>query len=459
MPMAEPARGRSRNRAFVLSSLGTVATKFVLVLLKLAAGVLTARLLGPAGRGVFFMSVQTSGLATTAGASSIGEGLIYSLGQRRIGRQHVFAAAVLFSAVFSALILLALWLLLPVLTANVLSELPPAAVRLLYILVPAMVVEYVSFSALKGLKLFKTVNWLTLASRTNVLACLGFAVLVFPVSVETAIAGYAAGLWLNAIVFLIFLFKASGGFCLAPAREAWSAVKYGASVHIGTLMTEVEYRFDVFILLYFANAATVGIYSLGVSFAQMLWYVSNSINTVLFPYLSETDSEDRDRFAAAVLRHTLYINAAVLLLLTAIGYNFIVLLYGARFSEAYYVFLILVPGLLCDTASRTISAWLKGSGRPLVLSRISAAALVANLALNMLLVPSFGMYGAAVSSVVTYSARSALLIMIFCRQTSLPAAKLLLPTAGDRAGLLSACRGLRSKAAMRFGAVSGGRGR
>jgi O-antigen/teichoic acid export membrane protein len=47
---------------------------------------------------------------------------------------------------------------------------------------------------------------------------------------------------------------------------------------------------DIFILLYFLNAAAVGIYSIGVTIAQILWYVSNSINSVLFPHLTFTSS-------------------------------------------------------------------------------------------------------------------------------------------------------------------------
>jgi len=197
-------------------------------------------------------------------------------------------------------------------------------------------------------------------------------------------------------------------------------LKYGGKVHPGTLLTEVEYRLDVFILLYFIDVAAVGIYSIGVTVAQILWYISNAINSVLFPHLTSAgDHEDKDLFAAKVIKYNILINFFVISFLVLFGFFIIQILYGEAFSESYYVFLILTPGLLFDSVARNLSAWLKSIGRPAVLSYVSMLSLVVNIAMNFILIPVYGLYGAAFASVISYVVRAIVLFVIYKRSTNI----------------------------------------
>ena len=72
-------------------------TKIFLAILKISMSVITARFLGPAGRGVFFSFFQASGITNTIFTISLGEGLIYNIGNGTIKQKNVFGTVIFLS--------------------------------------------------------------------------------------------------------------------------------------------------------------------------------------------------------------------------------------------------------------------------------------------------------------------------------------------------------------------------
>ena len=73
----------NRRSSIKSSILYTFLTKLVLIFLKLGVSIITARFLGPAGRGIYFSVIQFAGIINTIGSISIGEGLIYYFGKNK----------------------------------------------------------------------------------------------------------------------------------------------------------------------------------------------------------------------------------------------------------------------------------------------------------------------------------------------------------------------------------------
>jgi O-antigen/teichoic acid export membrane protein len=172
-------------------------------------------------------------------------------------------------------------------------------------------------------------------------------------------------------------------------------------------------------LLYFLPPSTVGIYSVGVTIAQTLWYITNALNTVLFPRIaSSDDAGEALAFMKKALRCTVFVVFVVVVILVLLGFPLVNLLYGVKFSQSYWVFIALLPALLADVIYRTLFSWFKGIGKPMVVSILTWGSVVINVSLNFLLIPRFGIYGAAVSSGVSYNLRTFFLIYIFLSKTN-----------------------------------------
>ena len=158
---------------------------------------------------------------------------------------------------------------------------------------------------------------------------------------------------------------------------------------------------------------------------------SNSINTVLFPYLASSNGKDVDLFTAKILKYTFFSNFLVLLGLILVGYPLVQLLYGRIFSEAYFIFLVLSPGLLSDSIARSLASWLKGTNRALALSKVSSISLVVNILFCIILIPHWGVYGAAFSSVISYTLRAVMLTIMFCKITKISLTQMFVFSEGE----------------------------
>jgi len=440
-----------KKRQFARDVIGTFLTKVVLIVLKTSLGIVTARILGPAGRGLFYTSAQCAGLANTVGTFSVGEALIYYIGEGRLERRRMFGSILGMVFAFTAILWTILYLVLPWLQETVLRNYDENLIVFVFALMPGMMLEYFSSSALRGLRVFRVANTMTIVTRTILLVFVAGALLIVSADVYIGVAAFTVGIWVSALIYVVVLYLQGDRNRGVDWRRYGSILKYGGATHIGTLLTEVEYRLDAFILLYFLNAAAVGIYSIGVTISQMLWYVSNSINTVLFPHLAASKDEDRNIVAAKMLKHSLYANGMVALGLVVAAYPLIRVLYGSAFTEAYGVFLVLAPGLLSDSVGRSLAVWLKGRGKPLMMSWSSAASLVLNVGLNFAFIPSYGIYGAALASSISYSFRAAILLVLFYRHTRISLKTMFLFEADE---LKEAVKVIRAALARRRGCYS-----
>jgi O-antigen/teichoic acid export membrane protein len=91
------------------------------------------------------------------------------------------------------------------------------------------------------------------------------------------------------------------------------------------------------------------------------------------------------------------------------------LLYGSRFDSAVPPAQVLVAGMVLGGASGVASGWLYARGRPGVNSAALGGGVALTVALDLLLIPPFGIMGAAVASTVTYLLTDLALVTLLWR--------------------------------------------
>jgi O-antigen/teichoic acid export membrane protein len=89
------------------------------------------------------------------------------------------------------------------------------------------------------------------------------------------------------------------------------------------------------------------------------------------------------------------------------------LFYGRPFRDAVLPACVLLLGLAGGGVSGVISAFLSGDGRPGLNSAAIGAGLVVTVVLDLLLIPPFGVLGAAVASTVAYLTTTGVLLACF----------------------------------------------
>jgi O-antigen/teichoic acid export membrane protein len=241
--------------------------------------------------------------------------------------------------------------------------------------------------------------------------------------VPGALAGYllVTGGGAVAVAMLVLRHRAAetiGEAGEGAAREtvgAGALLGYGLRLYPAGLTTFLSYRADLFLLsALLGDAAAIGLYSLAVSLAEITFQVPDLVATLFYPRFAGSERADADRMAPSMARFTLLVTAIAALALIPMAWLAIRLVLPS-FEESLLPFLILLPGTVALGVSKVLSGYISGLGRPEPVSVIAVVAMGVNLVLNLVLIPRFGIAGAALSSMASYGLHAILTIGLASR--------------------------------------------
>jgi O-antigen/teichoic acid export membrane protein len=207
---------------------------------------------------------------------------------------------------------------------------------------------------------------------------------------------------------------------------------YGVRVHSANVLAFLGYRLDVFLVDAFKGAIAVGLYGAGVVIAEGLWMPSQAVSTALFPTIAAERTESARRsITPLVARNTLWLTAILAGILVLIAGPAVDLLYSSRFGSSAAVVRILAPGIVLFSAARVLGNDIAARGRPLVNSVVAAVSVICNIALNVVLIPRYGIDGAAWASTASYSVLFLATTAVYRRITQVPLRVLVVPSLED----------------------------
>jgi O-antigen/teichoic acid export membrane protein len=219
-----------------------------------------------------------------------------------------------------------------------------------------------------------------------------------------------------------------------------AGARFGAASWASSGLHLLALRIDILLLGAIAGAAAVGVYSIGVTVAEVGWFVPNALYGVLFPKTAAEGIGSKD-LVAQTARTVWPVVLVVGLCLVGVAELLVLPLYGSGFVGAVGVVTILVPGMTTGAVSTVLSAYLAGTGLPGLATAAATINVTSNVLLCALLIPPFGYSGAAAASSVSYSLAAVATAYFFLRKARLPLASVLLPRRSDFSGALVQVRG------------------
>jgi O-antigen/teichoic acid export membrane protein len=199
-------------------------------------------------------------------------------------------------------------------------------------------------------------------------------------------------------------------------REVWAlpltterlflkeALIYSLPLALGNLIQFLNYKLDVFMVNWFHGLYSVGIYTLAVSLAQLLWLAPNNLATLI---LQRAAADDAGRWlpeqVARVSRISLWLSITLALVMAVAAPLLTGVIFGERFAASVAPLLLLLPGIVLFTITIVLSGQLAGVGKQMLTTRVAAAAFACTLLLDLLLIPGMGAIGAAIASTCSYT--------------------------------------------------------
>ena len=170
------------------------------------------------------------------------------------------------------------------------------------------------------------------------------------------------------------------------------------------IMQLVIVQTDILMLGAMRSEAEVGIYSLDARLALLTTFILTSINTVLGPKFSILyHAGSKRELMRLAQKSTALIFWATLPLLAGLvifGY-WILLLYGEAFTVGYAALVMLTIGRFIASAAGPVGYFLNMTGDAIKMRNTVMLSGLLNIALNYLLIPEYGINGAATASMVS----------------------------------------------------------
>lgn len=180
-------------------------------------------------------------------------------------------------------------------------------------------------------------------------------------------------------------------------------------------LTASLYHVDIIFLRLLSGNQATGYYKAALVVAEFLWFVPNVLQMVLLHSSSELWSNNRvdqiTTLASQTTRYNLSLEVLLMIGLAALAHDFISIYYGSEFNAAVMPLLLLLPGVLGFALTRPIFAIGQGKGQLHVLIIATGTSSLVNLGLNALLIPLYGMVGAAIATSIGYGSMLVLHIL------------------------------------------------
>jgi O-antigen/teichoic acid export membrane protein len=143
------------------------------------------------------------------------------------------------------------------------------------------------------------------------------------------------------------------------------------------------------------------------------------------------DKATANRITPQACRQTLLLVFLATIGFSVVGGFLIVFLYGEAYRPAVLPFLLLLPGMLGITVAKIVSADLGGRGKPQFAAYSAGITVIITIILDIFLIPSYSIIGAAIASSIAYIASGALSVFWFSRETGSSPQTLLIPRLED----------------------------
>lgn len=380
----------------------------------LVGAIITARVLGPSGRGVLALATLWVSFFALSAPLSVGYGLVYELRHSRatlsLALSSALGLALALGTVGLGLALLSAWGC----THTLLHGVPLEYVALASVGLPAAIFNLLVSLALTGAGRVRQASVIGAVTAVVSLLLIVGALLALRLGVRGAVAASAAASVSGAALSLVWLRGHFQLSLLAPRAFWLTTLRFGLKIHGGTVAQWANYNLDRFLLNLYLGPVAVGVYAVAAMFAERLWLLPGAVGAALYSRTGG-DAQDDAELTARACRSTLWVMLGACLLVGGVAPFMIPLVFGRDFAAATPSLLILLPGVLLLSAGKTLAPYLTNHNRPWTGTWISLISLSVTLLLNLLLIPRIGIAGSALASTLAYTINGVLHGLVFVR--------------------------------------------
>ena len=392
--------------------------------------IVLARVLGAGGIGEVILAVTIVRISTQIAKFGMEEAMmkfvpIYSEQNNKEQLSGAISFALKFSLLFSLAFMFLIigtskFLAITVFHSEGLLKLLPV----IALSIPAWVVRDVIGGILKGYKdiLRSLIPEMLISPVFRLLIFL--LLIIMEASPLYAIIAVVAGEALAVMVSIIFLKRRIGELKPFKKKCEHKKVLEVAYAVIFTSMSVLLYtQADIWIIGMYMPSEAVGIYGIAAKLVLLVYFPMLAFTAIIPPLISSVYSagnkEELEKIVAESTRWILSMALPIILILLFEGKLILEYAYGQEFTAGYAALVILIMGQLVKAGAGLIGGILQMTGGHRIYMKVNIVWGIINIVLNILLVPRFGMIGAAAATAFSLSMIDVICIFIIKKRLSI----------------------------------------
>lgn len=241
-------------------------------------------------------------------------------------------------------------------------------------------------------------------------------------------AGAMIGVVMASIGSCLFLLWVSMGYFEFRLEGYFQTTKeimrFGFIVLAAGAFNDINNQMDILLVGYFLMSTDLGYYSAAITLSRSFWFIPLSVQKITYPATAEYWRKNNHLILNTMIDKTMkYCTLILLLIGLGIGFfanEIIIFLFKENFIYAVLPLRILLIGtVIRGCIVQPIGGSLSGIGRPDLELKISAFMMAINVPLDIILIPQFGIIGAAIAATISLIGGALINLYLVIRKLSI----------------------------------------
>jgi O-antigen/teichoic acid export membrane protein len=393
--------------------INTIGAKGLSALLSFFIAIIISQTLGDVGKGEQTLLLTNIAFILIFSDIVSGKTLVY------LTSKHSFSVLFFFSYLWSLLIGIFSWVILSFFPLGINENL------IIHVGILAVIASWngVNIALLMGKEKIKTANLINLLHPLLIciVLCLFYLFLqnktLFPYILALYIA-YGISWILGLIALRKNLFSTKTSKAVDYKAAIKSLFHYGLLNQIAFLVQFFNLRLSYYLLDRYIDVTKVGVFSNAMSLGEAIWLISSSVSIVQYAHIANTsDGRYAQTITLRLAKACGLLSFGAVVCLSILPSSVYIFIFGEEFGQLPNIIRLLSPGVLFYSVFLIFGHYFSGIGKYHRNLACASVGLLFTLATGFILIPQIDVYGAAITTSLSYMATTITGVIIFFRSS------------------------------------------
>ncbi len=379
---------------FAKSALVTLLAKGLALPIGIASSIITARVLGPEGRGILAILILFQSLTVTFGMMGLNGSITYFMARIPEKASNIVRNAFTLAIVGGMIVAGLLWSAARAAPSLVLGNIDIRYLEIFLLSIPFSFLSQFLQNVFLAKQKFVEYNLLDLIVRFAQMLLFGVVLLALGGDTTDAVWIFTGITIFGGIMYTVRVNRVqrfTPGFDTGLFRQMLS---YGLRVYTASLVSFLALRIHLFMINVMLGEEQAGIYAVAAQIVDVIYIVPVTLGLIIFPKVSAGEDPE-SLLTLRVFRIALVGMMVVAGTIVVSSEILIHVMFGEAFAEAAIALRLLAPAIVALSLSNIISADLAGRGMPLIVLYAPLTAVIVMAPALYILLPDYGIASAA----------------------------------------------------------------